>query len=108
VELYLHSPNTPSWRDAQKHRDNFTFTFTLKSIHVLYMAHVSRVENHWCRLRGCGLDSYGSGKSVVAGTCERSNELPGSIEVTECQLLKRGSVALSYKQTHTHTHRHVS
>jgi hypothetical protein len=27
VELYLHSPNTPSWRGAQlKHRDNFTFT----------------------------------------------------------------------------------
>jgi hypothetical protein len=29
VELYLHSPNTPSWHGAQlKHRDNFTFTFT--------------------------------------------------------------------------------
>jgi hypothetical protein len=28
MELYLHSPNTPSWRGAQlKHRDNFTFTF---------------------------------------------------------------------------------
>jgi hypothetical protein len=27
VELYLHSPNTPSWRSAQsKHRDTFTFT----------------------------------------------------------------------------------
>jgi len=26
VELYLHSPNTSSWRGAQlKHRDNFTF-----------------------------------------------------------------------------------
>jgi hypothetical protein len=26
VELYLHSPNTPSWRGAQlKHRNNFTF-----------------------------------------------------------------------------------
>jgi hypothetical protein len=26
VELYLHSPNTPSWCGAQlKHRDNFTF-----------------------------------------------------------------------------------
>jgi hypothetical protein len=25
VELYLHSPNTPSWRGVQlKHRDNFT------------------------------------------------------------------------------------
>jgi hypothetical protein len=29
VELYLHSPSTPSWLGAQlKHRDNFTFTFT--------------------------------------------------------------------------------
>jgi hypothetical protein len=28
VELYLHSPNTPSWRGAQlKRGDNFTFTF---------------------------------------------------------------------------------
>jgi hypothetical protein len=26
VELYIHSPNTPSWRGAQlKHRENFTF-----------------------------------------------------------------------------------
>jgi hypothetical protein len=33
VELYLHSPNTPSWRGAQlKHGDAFTFTiiFTLR------------------------------------------------------------------------------
>jgi hypothetical protein len=30
AKLYLHSPNTPSWRGAQlKHRDNFTFTFYL-------------------------------------------------------------------------------
>jgi hypothetical protein len=30
VELYLHSPNTPSWRGSQlKHRDNFTFTYLL-------------------------------------------------------------------------------
>jgi hypothetical protein len=29
VKLYLHSPNTPSWRGAKlKHRDNFTFTFS--------------------------------------------------------------------------------
>jgi len=26
VELYVHSPNTPSWRGSQlKHKDNFTF-----------------------------------------------------------------------------------
>jgi hypothetical protein len=30
LELYLHSPNTPSWRGAQlKHRDNFTFYILL-------------------------------------------------------------------------------
>jgi hypothetical protein len=29
VELYLHSPNTPSWRGTQEEqRDNFTFNFT--------------------------------------------------------------------------------
>jgi hypothetical protein len=29
MELYLHYPNTPSWRGAQlKHRDNFTLTFS--------------------------------------------------------------------------------
>jgi hypothetical protein len=30
MELYFHSPNTPSWRGAElkKHRDTFTFTFT--------------------------------------------------------------------------------
>jgi hypothetical protein len=31
VELYLHSSNTPSWCGAKlNHKDNFTFTFTLK------------------------------------------------------------------------------
>jgi hypothetical protein len=31
VELYLQSPNTPSWCGVQlKHRDNFTFTFTFR------------------------------------------------------------------------------
>jgi hypothetical protein len=31
MELYLHSPNTPSWRGPQfkeKHRDNFTLEYT--------------------------------------------------------------------------------
>jgi hypothetical protein len=32
VELYLHSPNTPSWRGAQlRHRDNFYLFITIKS-----------------------------------------------------------------------------
>jgi len=30
VDLYIHSPDTPSWRGAQlKRRGNFTFTFCL-------------------------------------------------------------------------------
>jgi len=30
MEIYLHSPNTPSWRGAQlKHRGNFTLTSAL-------------------------------------------------------------------------------
>jgi hypothetical protein len=49
VELYLHSPNTPSWRGAQlKHRDNFyrkTSTpveafITLKGRQVPFVNHV--------------------------------------------------------------------
>jgi hypothetical protein len=39
VELYLHSPNTPSWRGAQlgEHRDNFFFFLTLREEHRLRM-----------------------------------------------------------------------
>jgi hypothetical protein len=33
AELYLHSPNMPSWRGAQlKHWGNFTFTSNINSI----------------------------------------------------------------------------
>jgi hypothetical protein len=35
MELYLHSPNAPSWRGAQlKHRDNFIFTFTCSKFRI--------------------------------------------------------------------------
>jgi len=35
VELYLYSPDTPSWRGAQlKHRDNFTFTLPLNIYYI--------------------------------------------------------------------------
>jgi len=38
VELYLNSPDTPSWRGAQlKHRDNFIFTFTLPLFIYLFI-----------------------------------------------------------------------
>jgi hypothetical protein len=52
VELYLHSPNTPSWRGAQgDHRDNFTFAF----IFYLY-----RVQNY----SGAHSASYPMGTGV--------------------------------------------
>jgi len=45
VELYLHSPNTPSWGGAQlKHRDNFTCTFYLKTLRLLSFILVLIVE----------------------------------------------------------------
>jgi hypothetical protein len=39
MELYLHSPSTPSWHDVQlkrKHRDNCTFTFTFWSMRICF------------------------------------------------------------------------
>jgi hypothetical protein len=39
MELYLYSPNTPSWRGAElKHRDNFAFT--LPDITVTPVSHL--------------------------------------------------------------------
>jgi hypothetical protein len=41
VELYLHSPNTPSWCGALlKHRDNFTFTI------IIIIIKGKRVDEH--------------------------------------------------------------
>jgi hypothetical protein len=46
VELYLHSPNTSSWRGAQlKHRVNFTFDLTnIKTEEELYEKYSSKVN----------------------------------------------------------------
>jgi hypothetical protein len=49
VELYLHSINTLSWRSVQlKHRDNFTFTFTLRkpSVRTARGPQISSVNIH--------------------------------------------------------------
>jgi hypothetical protein len=62
MELYLHSPNTPSWRGAQlKHRDNFTFTFYYYSVItiatlMLSSEHSGFPPTHPLALlsRGCG------------------------------------------------------
>jgi hypothetical protein len=59
VELYLHSPNTPSWRGAQlkkRQRDNFTFMFIL---HSAILTSKSRDSSVGIAL-GYGLDDRGS------------------------------------------------
>jgi hypothetical protein len=43
VELYIHSPNTPSWRDASlKHGYNFTFYFYLYKF-IEFMEYVGAI-----------------------------------------------------------------
>jgi len=64
VELYLHYPNTFSWRGAQlKHSDNFTFTFynilclpwfflifpRRKSKYYFQVGHNTSLQNPWLR-----------------------------------------------------------
>jgi hypothetical protein len=41
VELYLHSPNTPSWRDAHlKYRDKFTLHLPLPKRLTTYVCYI--------------------------------------------------------------------
>jgi hypothetical protein len=51
VELYFHSPNTPSWRGAQlkkKHRDNFTFTLPInRDVRLNRIGDVSAFRYSW-------------------------------------------------------------
>jgi hypothetical protein len=52
VELYVHSPNTPSWRGAQlKHGDNFTFTWLtlvqVKAVVAKLITLPSTAESYW-------------------------------------------------------------
>jgi hypothetical protein len=58
VELYFHSPNTPSWPGVQlKHRDNFTVRAYLWSgwgkpaKSSKWLASVPRIEPGWCVMR---------------------------------------------------------
>jgi hypothetical protein len=46
VELYLHSPNTPSWCGAQlKHGDNFSFTTEWRyGIRILFFANTTEMK----------------------------------------------------------------
>jgi hypothetical protein len=53
-------------------------------------------------MRGCGLESSGSGKGPMAGSCEHGDEPSGFIKwreflelLSNCRHLKKDSVALS-------------
>jgi hypothetical protein len=58
VTLYLHSPNTPSWRGAQlKHRDNFTFTsylYIILTARVRFFIHLIISYSSVCETVVCG------------------------------------------------------
>jgi hypothetical protein len=46
MALYLHYPNTPSWRGAQlKHRDNFAFNFYLSAYVNLMSSLMKRLKS---------------------------------------------------------------
>jgi hypothetical protein len=71
VELYLHSPTTPSWRGAQgEHRDNFLFFMyircyfllpsslfwlldSLYSFIVLFLCLISYNHEVFCKVKAC-------------------------------------------------------
>jgi hypothetical protein len=72
VAIYVHSPNTPSWRGAQlKHRDNFTLTFYKTNFYMEPNSVMdSSAENHsskysastkyyWTCFRVKQMSSYG-------------------------------------------------
>jgi hypothetical protein len=45
VELYLHSPNTPSWRGAQlKHKENFIFIIIIIIIIIIISFPVAELD----------------------------------------------------------------
>jgi hypothetical protein len=48
AELYLHFPNTPSWRGAQlKHRDNFTFMQYCIFIDISFVSEMNIYRGQW-------------------------------------------------------------
>jgi hypothetical protein len=69
VELYLHSPNTPSWRGAHlKHRDNFTFYIDSASYNAIARKPAlngSLITMAWSVLRRWSSDMEGKFGKVV-------------------------------------------
>jgi len=46
--LYLHSPNTISWRDAQlKHRDNFTLAYFHWHTTIIHLISLRAKKKKW-------------------------------------------------------------
>jgi len=79
MELYLHYPNTPSWRGAQlKHSENFTFIFYLKGrYHSQDLGVDERTILEWIlgnRVEMCEVGSYDSEEGLSGGSCEHGNE----------------------------------
>jgi hypothetical protein len=80
MELYLHYPNTPSWRGAQlKHSENFTFIFYLKGrYHSQDLGVDEKTILDWILGKYDGKLWTGSGQGPVVGSCEHGNETSAS------------------------------
>jgi len=64
VELYLHLPNTPSWRGAQlKHRDNFTVPYLTE---IADLELITTLPPHF--ILGLKFDNYLHGEETASGT----------------------------------------
>jgi hypothetical protein len=67
VELYLHSPKMPSWRDAHvKHRDNFTFYLYLLESHLRMIIALARWHEWYDNLIVIGVTSFTNLKKYVS------------------------------------------
>jgi len=72
VELYVHSPNTPSWRGSQfkkKHRDNFNLTLPL----TLMDCGVRGLETVCSDLRCSWLSSVARRKCTISSSKYTAN-----------------------------------
>jgi hypothetical protein len=87
VELYLHSPNTSSWRGAQlKHRNNCTFNFT----NLRFLSEPCRYPCHPGNTIGIGytlvcIDLLCTGVQLKIGNkrCHRSSSYRGTKDVRD-------------------------
>jgi hypothetical protein len=77
VKLYIHSPNTPSWRGAQlKHRDNFTF-YTWNRGQACLASEVNKKKN---RLKNS--IQWKERKNLIVMTKQTLNNLHPCVQVS--------------------------